>query len=118
VSERKHTPGPWYVGKSGGDRNTVICTDEKKPSRTAVAFTVNRVETRNQCAAIRLCEANACLLAAAPDMFEELERSNALLTKALKYLAINYKRKELQRRINGQINGNYRALAKAKGVIK
>jgi hypothetical protein len=69
VEMTKHTPGPWNVGKSNGNKMTVICLDPEQSAGTAIAFTVSRDKR-----SLEQCEADARLIAAAPELLEELEK--------------------------------------------
>jgi hypothetical protein len=73
----KHTPGPWFVGKSNGNLRTVICTDPERSSTTALAFTVSR-EGRS----FEQCEADASVMAASAEMYELLKAAQSLLLRS------------------------------------
>lgn len=67
----------WYTARSAGGHETVICTDKECPESSAVAFTVvrkymGRGETART---IKSAEANARLIAAAPDLLAALRRA-------------------------------------------
>ena len=65
MSKLQHTPGPWKIGNINNDSGTIICLDEKKPITTTIAFLAFQ-DNINQ------LQANACLIATAPEMLETL----------------------------------------------
>ncbi len=62
----KHTPGPWHTGEK--NKYTVYC---KMGQRVANSFDNIPVLSRSDAQ----CEANACLISVAPEMFDLLQRA-------------------------------------------
>lgn len=80
----KHTPGPWwtdakYDGKEMGCSIIAARTDSGplpgNPTRGQVAFATAILNTQ-----ARECEANAKLIAVAPELLEALQASNRVLS--------------------------------------
>ena len=63
----KHTPGPWKVYRSNWDHTISVCGDD-----TVCLFYYLQEEDHNT-VNLENCEANARLIAAAPDMLEALK---------------------------------------------
>ena len=61
----KHTPGPWQVKPAAGG-NLFICSSSRKPSIAGVALTAIGIDREES-------EANAKLIAAAPDLLNALQ---------------------------------------------
>lgn len=67
MSENKHTPGPWRVGQKAQIRTAGDYFDQEIVSFTGQQFPAETVE------------ANARLIAAAPEMLDALDACNARL---------------------------------------
>jgi hypothetical protein len=75
--EAKHTPGPWKFRKAGG----MIMGDSKTDWPAHVVYQYRDEQGRHCTAFVAVCEsttlpneANALLIAAAPDMLEALDK--------------------------------------------
>jgi hypothetical protein len=109
--KQKHTPGPWKHGGptilSGGAWNLVVAilptTIDPRPTADAAAHTI---EER---------EANARLIAAAPDMLQALEHAQSMLETASRYFPKSIKNGDRFSLLNTLANSVNPALAKARG---
>ena len=72
----KHTPGPWEVGTEGSEIGAVYC-DNSLGSRVAIVFGKGQEYTAFSRTEE---EANASLIAAAPDLLEALVQAERLYT--------------------------------------
>lgn len=67
MTQAKHTPGPWFVGKiPGKSGKTIHCGALPNGGLNVIARTARHLVQRN-------AKANARLIAAAPDLLEALE---------------------------------------------
>lgn len=96
-SKTKHTPGPWVIGQSGDLDTPIFCNGKD-------AINVFAGETGQLQA-----EANARLIAAAPEMLEALERIIDQIDSTTSRVSNNY---EL---LHAILIGARTAVAKAKG---
>lgn len=71
MSATKHTPGPWRLRPSSGGRPAIIYGNDGWPVADVATYH-GRVSQEQQ-------DANACLIAAAPDLLENLQRMVRLL---------------------------------------
>lgn len=101
MSEPKFTPGPWRVSGEPGCR--MVAINWKHDGEQVIADIWGNGERH---------EANAALIAAAPDLYAELDRSTDLLEDALKRLPQGC---GLYRCIEDQIAENNKVLGKARG---
>ena len=115
MSGGKHTPGPWYVSQvgltNGGDRP--ITTEDGRICTVDCQTPFKRGEGWQSECDVR--EANARLIAAAPETAAERDRLkevNAELLAALKALLIWY----LDGVNSGQIGGDWKAETEAEVV--
>lgn len=112
MTKAQHTPGPWRIGDAG---QTVFGPKSDQPSPITIATLPGetpRVATSER-------KANACLIAAAPELLEALQR---LLWKAqdqlyaLKNSRNNYTdSSEYVSQLKDYINNARAAITKAKG---
>lgn len=100
MSELKATPGPWRVGKSIYQSQARVVAE--KGGRVADVFAYEEDQAH----------ANAALIAAAPEMYDDLFRADDLLRDALKRINPN---SGLGRCIEEQLKRNMETMKKAKG---
>lgn len=78
MSETQFTPGPWEVGKDGyGSDGWVYCDD-------VLGTAVARTDTGNGVIPKAQRDANARLIAAAPDLYEALKDASAVIEMMLR----------------------------------
>jgi len=81
MTDAKHTPGPWFVCLDYECKTLIRASDPKTGMRVASTFAshANQVSAETRLARIRVNEANARLIASAPDMLEALISTRASL---------------------------------------
>jgi hypothetical protein len=105
MTNRQHTPGPWYIGKdfSGQGRHIyaeqMVCDDDGDEWHPLIACTDDDERLVDW-------QANAVLIAAAPDLLEELQRLVRLIEIEDAHLA-NF----------GEVEAARAAIAKATSTI-
>jgi hypothetical protein len=73
MTNRQHTPGPWYIGKDFSDQGRhiyaeqMVCDDDGEEWHPLIASTDDDERLIDW-------QANAVLIAAAPDLLEALEK--------------------------------------------
>lgn len=84
MSKPKHTPGPWSVGRYPDDGSLAVVNEKLTIALMDQSFYGNQISKEK-------CEANAQLIAAAPDMLEALQDAVnwAEAGKPMDLLAIN-----------------------------
>ena len=84
MSETKHTPGPWEFdsGKDGGSRYQIINGQLPKGINGDFGYPVADTMNRHHCIAPEEDEANARLIAAAPELLEALRQMVLLFDDA------------------------------------
>lgn len=121
----KHTPGPWHFGVlEGGDLELIElgCLDViARVGDYAIRFPKGEEQSKGIDEDLTEMEANAALIAAAPDLLVECEWMNELLIEASQ-LAYNH---EVAKHMPGQLEAKLkswnrsvttqRAIAKARG---
>ena len=80
--ETKHTPGPWRMGTPGPNGCYTVGT-ERGLMTAMVAHSINEPDQAEQ------AEADAKLIAAAPDLLAELEETHAALCFTDGYIGSN-----------------------------
>lgn len=99
MSAAKHTPGPWRIRPSSGGRPAIIYGNDGWPVGD-VTVSHGRVSQEQQ-------DANASLIAAAPDLLENLQRMVRFLEVEDAWLA-NF----------GEVEAARAAIAKATGAAQ
>jgi hypothetical protein len=89
----KHTPGPWQLLPRTEDLPAYVCKDANDKLNTEIAVIYRATDD---------CDANARLIAAAPELLEALEACFSALNNEGRY--------------QGERSQASRALAKAKGT--
>lgn len=67
-SESKHTPGPWHVGQGGNRHANRVWTLDMRPVVNLCSIGMGPADIDPE------AQANARLIAAAPDLFEALQQ--------------------------------------------
>lgn len=107
-----HTPGPWIaspVNHTGDCRVFAKLNDNQLYCTVEVGWGAN---------ARQVCEANARLIAAAPDLLAALERAAAYLQTHLPKGKIQDIFSELNEHENGVLKPALAAITKAKGIAQ
>jgi len=115
MTSRKHTPGPWYVGTEFNDQGRHIYAAQKVRHADGDEWHPLIACTDDD---ERLVDwqANAVLIAAAPDLLEALKNADKLITQlmpGLKHIAL-----QDYAFLNNTLMANTAAIAKATGDSK
>jgi hypothetical protein len=109
---QKHTPGPWYVGTDFSDQGRhiyaeqMVCDDDGEEWHPLIATTDDDERLVDW-------QANAQLLAAAPDLLEALKNADKLISQlmpGIKHIAL-----QDYAFLNNTLMANTAAIAKATG---
>jgi hypothetical protein len=109
----QHTPGPWIV--SGDTKDMAIVGTSPFGGGMVVCYLANSADIRNEFTKYEQpIKADARLIAAAPDLLEELIKTNLFLIHVVAALPIP-KDSSVLGLLNGHIELNRAAIAKAEG---
>lgn len=107
MTETKHTPGPWTVEEYGDDETPTLVIHKDSESR--VCF----MATPGSHGDLAMIEADAHLIAAAPDMLAALKAASGYLLNAAIDLETGAPKKTALATINGGLDLVRAAIAKA-----
>lgn len=111
MSESKHTPGPWKACNPSGDSWEVCSTVEKQwPDSDNLAG-----KSITGWGRVTQTEADARLIAAAPELLEALEECERDLSKAIAIMPRRYCNEKDAQRCDDLLAMVRAAIAKAKG---
>jgi hypothetical protein len=114
MTNRQHTPGPWYIGKDFSDQGRHIYAAQKVRHEDGDEWHP-LIATTDDDERLVDWQANAVLIAAAPDLLEALKNADKLITQlmpGLKHIAL-----QDYAFLNNTLMANTAAIAKATSTI-
>ena len=96
MSNKKFTPGPWHAHDGWGEQDYVYYKTQNQTASNIICKVFTRPKTNK-----RGCP-DAHLIAAAPDMYKELERLSTLFRKNAIYLDEREKIETILRKARGE----------------
>lgn len=92
MSAAQHTPGPWHVVRYGDGDSLVICTDKAGNQRIAFMAVPGARLQADRRRSWKQIQANACVIAAAPELLEANQSALTLVCDLLSGVGVTDER--------------------------